>query len=198
VVELTSPGATVSGTVTLAADASDDQGVVEVRFLVNDTLIASDTTAPYSIDWDTTTVANAQVTLTAEADDAAGNTGVSTDVLVTVQNVAPITLSQLQSQIFGPTCAVSGCHSGPTSSVLPTGMDLTSTANSFAALVNVASLQVGTLNRVTPDDPDNSYLVQKLEGTAAVGGRMPQGGPFLDQATIDMVRQWIADGAMNN
>jgi len=197
-VELTSPGATVSGTVTLGADASDDQGVVEVRFLVNDTLIASDTTAPYSIDWDTTTVANAEVTLTAEADDAAGNTGVSTDVLVTVQNVAPITLSQLQSQIFGPTCAVSGCHSGPTSSVLPTGMDLTSTANSFAALVNVASLQVGTLNRVTPDDPDNSYLVQKLEGTAAVGGRMPQGGPFLDQATIDMVRQWIADDAMNN
>jgi hypothetical protein len=51
---------------------------------------------------------------------------------------------------------------------------------------------------LTPGDPDNSYLVQKLEGTAAVGGRMPQGGPFLDQATIDLVRQWISDGAMNN
>ena len=198
VVDLASPGSSVSGTVTLAASASDDQVVVEVRFLVDDALIASDTSAPYSIDWDTTTVANAQVTLRAEADDAAGNTGVSADVLVTVQNVAPVTLTQLQSQIFGPTCSVSGCHSGPTSNALPTGMNLTSTANSFAALVNVASLQVGSLERVTPGDPDNSYLVQKLEGTAAVGGRMPQGGPFLDQATIDMVRQWIADGAMNN
>ena len=197
-VSLTSPGATVSDTVALTADASDDQGVVEVRFLVDGALIASDTTAPYSIDWDTTTAGNGQVTLTAEADDAAGNTGVSADVLVTVQNVTPVTLSMLQAQFLGPTCSTSGCHSGPTSNVLPTGMNLTSTANSFAALVNVTSLQVGSLNRVTPGDPDNSYLVQKLEGTAAVGGRMPQGGPFLDQAQIDMVRQWIAEGAMNN
>lgn len=197
-VSLTSPGATLSDTVTLTADASDDQGVVEVRFLVDGALIASDASAPYSIDWDTTTVGNGQVTLTAEADDAAGNTGVSADVVVTVQNASPVTLSMLQSQIFGPTCSVSGCHSGPTSNVLPSGMNLTSAANSFAALVNVTSLQVGSLNRVTPGDPDNSYLIQKLEGSAAVGSRMPQGGPFLDQATINMVRQWIADGAMNN
>jgi hypothetical protein len=197
-VTLTSPSGTVSGTVTLAADASDDQGVVEVRFLVDGTSIGSDTTAPYSIDWDTTTVANGQFTLTAEADDAAGNTGVSANVVVTVQNATPVTLSQLQSQIFGPTCSVSGCHSGPTGNTLPTGMNLTSTANSFAALVNVPSLQMGSLNRVTPGDPDNSYLIQKLEGTAAFGTRMPQGGPFLDQATIDMVRQWITDGALNN
>ncbi len=197
-VTLTSPGASISGTVTLDATASDDQGVVEVRFLVDGVLIASDTTTPFSIGWDTTTVANGQRTLTAEANDAAGNTGVSTDVVVTVQNVAPVTLSQLQTQIFQTNCAVSGCHSGPTSNILPTGMNLTSTANSFAALVNVASLQVGSLNRVTPGDPDNSYLVQKLEGTAAVGTRMPQGGPFLDQATIDMVRQWISEGAANN
>jgi len=27
---------------------------------------------------------------------------------------------------------------------------------------------------------------------------MPQGGPFLSQATIDMIRQWISDGAPNN
>jgi len=197
-VSLTSPGATISGTVALAADASDNQGVVEVRFLVDGALIASDTTAPYSIDWDTTTVGNGQVTLTAEADDAAGNTGVSADVVVTVQNVTPVTLSMLQAQFFGPTCSASGCHSGPTSNVLPSGMNLTSAANSFAALVNVTSLQVGSLNRVTPGDPDNSYLVRKLEGTQSVGGRMPQGGPFLNQAQLDMVRQWISDGALNN
>lgn len=197
-VSLTSPGATVSGTVNLEATASDNVGIVEVRFLVDGALIAADTSAPYSIEWDTTTVANAQVNLTADADDAAGNTGVSTGVLVTVDNVAPVSFVQLQSQIFGPSCSASGCHSGPTSNTLPSGMDLTSAANSLAALVNVTSLQVNTLNRVTPGDPDNSYLVRKLEGTASVGGRMPQGGPFLEQATIDMVRQWITEGAMNN
>jgi len=77
-------------------------------------------------------------------------------------------------------------------------MDLTSTAASFAALVDVASIQVPALDRVEPGDPDNSYLIHKLEGTQSVGTRMPQGGPFLDQATIDMIRQWIADGAPNN
>lgn len=197
-VSLTSPGNTVSGTVTLTATASDDQTVVEVRFLVDGTLIASDTSAPYSIDWDTTGVANGQVTLTAEADDAAGNTGVSAEVITEVQNVASVSLSQLQTEIFQTGCAVSGCHSGPMSGALPTGMDLTSAENSFASLVNVPSVEVPSLNRVTPGDPDNSYLVQKLEGTAAVGSRMPIGGAALDQATIDMVRQWITDGAMNN
>ena len=196
VVNLASPGSPVSDTVTLTADASDNQGVVEVRFLVDGSLIASDTSAPYSVDWLTTTVPNGDVTLTAEAEDAAGNVGVSADVVVTVQNAAPVTLSMIQTQVFTPTC--SGCHSGPTSSALPSGMNLSSTAASFAALVNVASLQVSTLNRVTPSDTANSYLIQKLEGTAAMGVRMPQGGPFLDQATMDMIKQWINDGAPNN
>ncbi len=54
------------------------------------------------------------------------------------------------------------------------------------------------LDRVEPGDPDNSYLIHKLEGTQAVGDRMPQGGPFLDEETIGDIRQWIADGAPNN
>jgi hypothetical protein len=195
-VDLLSPGANVSGTVTLDADASDNQGVVEVRFLVNNVLIGSDATAPYSIDWDTTTVGNGQVTLTAEAEDEAGNVGVSAAVVVTVQNASPVTLTQIQTQVFSPVCSV--CHTGPTSGILPSGMNLSTRASSFAALVNVASIEVPNLDRVAPGNPDNSYLIHKIEGTAAVGVRMPQGGPFLNQATIDMIRQWITDGAPNN
>ena len=194
IVSLASPGSPVSGTVTLTATASDNQGVVEVRFLLDGALIGTDTAAPYSFDWDTTTVTNGDVTLTAEAEDATGNVAVSADVPVTIDNAVAVTLGQLQTQIFD---ACSGCHSGPTSGNLPSGMNLSSANDSFNALVNVASLQVG-LNRVLPGDPDNSYLVQKLEGTQASGGRMPQGGPFLDQPTIDMVRQWILDDALNN
>jgi hypothetical protein len=77
-------------------------------------------------------------------------------------------------------------------------MNLSTRASSFAALVNVASIEVPNLDRVAPGNPDNSYLIHKIEGTAAVGVRMPQGGPFLNQATIDMIRQWITDGAPNN
>ena len=195
-VALTSPGQTVSGDVTLEADASDDQGISEVRFFVDSVLIDSDTVAPYSISWDTTTVADGEVILTAEAEDLAGNVGVSADVNVTVQNGVAVTLTQIQTQVFSPRCA--GCHSGPTSSNLPSGMNLSNAAASHDALVDVTSLQVA-LDRVEPGDPDNSYLIRKLEGGPDISGsQMPQGGPFLDQATIDMIRQWISDGAPNN
>ena len=195
-VTLTSPGTTVSGSVTLEAEASDDQGVVVVRFLADGVTISSDATAPYSADWDTTTVADGQVTLSAEAEDEAGNVGVSADVIVTVENAMPVTLTQIQTQVFTPMC--SGCHSGPTSDNLPSGMNLSSAAASHDALVNVASLQVA-LDRVEPGQPDNSYLIRKLEGGPDISGsRMPQGGPFLDQETVDMIRQWISDGAPNN
>jgi hypothetical protein len=195
-VTLASPGSPVSDTVSLMADANDNQGVTVVRFLVDGAVIGSDNSAPYTLDWLTTTVSNGDVTLTAEAEDAAGNVGVSADVIVTVQNATPVTLSQLQTQIFAPIC--SGCHTGPTGNLLPSGMDLSSANASFNALVNVASLQVAGLNRVTPNDPANSYLIHKLEGTQTIGTRMPQGGPFLDQATIDMIKEWINDGAPNN
>lgn len=109
--------------------------------------------------------------------------------------VSGATLDDLQASLFTPTCAVSGCHTGPVSNTLPAGMDLSSADASFANLVGVASLQQPTLSRVAANDPDNSYLVQKVEGTAASGARMPLGGGVLDQAVIDDIRQWISDGA---
>ena len=66
---------------------------------------------------------------------------------------------------------------------------------SFAAIVSVPSTEVPSLFRIAPGDPDNSYIIQKLEGTQAVGAQMPLGGPPLAQDTIDFVRQWITDGA---
>jgi hypothetical protein len=51
--------------------------------------------------------------------------------------------------------------------------------------------------RVSPNNPDQRYLIQKLDGTAAAGGRMPLNGPpFLPQTTVDVIRQWITDGAL--
>jgi hypothetical protein len=186
----------VDGTVTLEADANDDTGVIEVRFLVDGVVIGSDDTAPYSVDWDTTTVTDGDKTLIAEAEDEAGNVGTSAGIEVTVQNAAMVTLTQIQNEVFTPIC--SACHTGPTSNILPSGMNLSSTGDSFAALVGVTSIQVSALDRVEPGNPDDSYLIRKLEGTQSVGMRMPQGGPFLDQDTIDTIRQWISDGAPNN
>ncbi len=105
------------------------------------------------------------------------------------------TLDSIQTNIFTPTCATAGCHTGPAGPVLPAGMDLSDADASFNNLVMVLSLQAAPLLRVMPTDPDNSYLIQKLEGTAAMGLRMPRNLPPLPQADIDVVRQWITDGA---
>lgn len=99
------------------------------------------------------------------------------------------TLASIQAQVFTPVCT--GCHAGAGA---PVGLRL-DTANAYALLVGVASGEVPSLQRVKPGDPANSYLVHKLEGTAAVGARMPFGGPYLDDATIAVIRTWIANGA---
>jgi hypothetical protein len=103
------------------------------------------------------------------------------------------TLQSIQDHVFTPIC--SGCHTGPTSSMLPSGMDLTSIGASFVALVGVASIEQPGIERVDAGDPDNSYLIQKIEGTAASGNRMPPFGNALDAGTIEAIRQWISDGA---
>ena len=197
-VALTAPAAgTVSGTVTMTANAADNVGVARVNFIVRvgttNTAVGSDTTAPYSFDLNTTTLANGAVSLIAQAVDAAGNTTSSAAVAVTVNNTAPaVTLASLQSGIFGPIC--SGCHSG-VGATLPGAMNLTSQSATAAALINVTSLEVPALKRVLPGDPANSYVVHKVEGTQTVGGRMPLGGTPLTQQQIDDVKAWIQAGA---
>lgn len=107
-----------------------------------------------------------------------------------------VTLTQLQTTIFTPIC--SGCHTGGGNS-LPSSMNLSNAAATFAAIVGVASTQQPTLQRVNPGSADNSYLVRKIEGTAGItGARMPFGGAPLDPALIANVRAWISAGAQNN
>jgi Concanavalin A-like lectin/glucanases superfamily/Bacterial Ig domain len=91
-VAVTSPvdGATVSGTVELAASAADNVGVAGVQFELDGLpLGAVDTSVPYALSWDTSTVALGEHVLTAIARDAAGNSAVSSRVGVTVQQAGP-------------------------------------------------------------------------------------------------------------
>jgi hypothetical protein len=83
-------GATVSSTITVSSNASDNVGVAGVQFKLDGVnLGAEDTTAPYSVSWNTTSTSNGSHTLTAVARDAAGNSATSTAVPVTVSNTAP-------------------------------------------------------------------------------------------------------------
>jgi hypothetical protein len=88
-VSITAPagGATISGTVTLSANAADNTGVAGVQFQVDGANAgAEDTSAPYDLSWNSTSLASGAHTVTAIARDAAGNRTTSSGVSVTVAN----------------------------------------------------------------------------------------------------------------
>ncbi len=112
-----------------------------------------------------------------------------------VSGVDQVTLAGDVQPIFTSTCALSGCHAGTNPQL---GMNL-SVGQTFANVINVPSMELSTMNRVTPGQPNSSYLVHKVQGTHSdVGGtgfQMPIGGSPLTQAQIDLIRAWIAAGA---
>ena len=71
---------------------------------------------------------------------------------------------------------------------------------SYQQLIGRASLGQPGATLVIPGDPDNSYLIKKLQGAAGIAGqRMPRGnGPFLSEGQILVIKAWIRDGAQNN
>ncbi len=106
----------------------------------------------------------------------------------------PVTadFQSIQDNVFTPIC--SKCHIGAGA---PEGLQLDA-AHSYNLLVGVPSVEQPALLRVKPGDPDNSYMVHKIEGLAGIsGGRMPLGETPLPQPTIDAIRQWITGGAPN-
>ncbi|HKP71407.1 MAG TPA: Ig-like domain-containing protein [Pyrinomonadaceae bacterium] len=91
-VSLTAPaaGAILTGTVTVSANATDNKTVARVEFYKGGTLLGTDTTAPYSVQWNTAAETPGSYTLTAKAFDTAGNNATSAPRSVTVKDgIAP-------------------------------------------------------------------------------------------------------------
>jgi hypothetical protein len=112
---------------------------------------------------------------------------------------AATTLTELQTTFFTPICST--CHTG-VGSFLPGSQNLTA-GNSFSNIVNVASVEVPSLDRIKPNDPTNSYLIQKIEGAPGImGEQMPFGcaasNSCLTQTQINEFISWVNAGALNN
>ena len=103
------------------------------------------------------------------------------------------TFSSIQSHVFSAICIE--CHSGVSA---PQGLQLDESV-SYDHLVNVRSTEHPELFRVSPGDPDHSYLIRKLEGGPDIAGaRMPLNRPPLSREAINAIRLWIAMGAARN
>jgi hypothetical protein len=117
-------------------------------------------------------------------------------------NLEP-TFASIQRDIFESTdssgrSACTNCHTS-TGRNPSGGLNLNHDV-AYEQLVNTAVRgKLGAI-RVIPGDADNSYLVQKLEGSnAIVGRRMPSNGPpYLTDGQILIIRRWIAIGAPRN
>jgi hypothetical protein len=104
------------------------------------------------------------------------------------------TFTRVQSEIFTPTCAQLGCHDRlgrQEDQQLQAGV-------AYAQVVNHPSVEMPQLMRVAPGDPANSYLYRKITGAGITGDRMPQGGPYLSETKIKLIRDWIRRGAPND
>lgn len=124
------------------------------------------------------------------------------DVTGPTPNLQP-TFSSIQRDIFSaadssgrPGCT--GCHV-QLGRFPPFGnLNLVGEA-AYGSLVNAPSLAKRGAIRVIPGDPERSYLIHKIDGRSGiVGTRMPEGGPFLSEGQILVIKRWIELGAPNN
>lgn len=103
------------------------------------------------------------------------------------------TFTRVKAEVL-PSCQAVGCHG----SIAPQENLILTNDRAFAQIVNVASIESPALKRVAPGDATNSYFYRKITGVGITGDRMPQGGPFLSDAKIALVRDWIRRGAPND
>ena len=147
-----------------------------------------------------TIVRSLRVLLAAAALTAAACDEKLSDLTGPTPNLEP-TFSSISRNIFEAVdssgrAACTQCHIGATP---PQGLNL-SAGLGYANLVGVPSREKPALLRVAPGDPENSYLIHKLEGRSdIVGMRMPRtAGPFLTEGQMMVIRRWIELGAPNN
>jgi hypothetical protein len=103
------------------------------------------------------------------------------------------TFTNIQLHVFSAICVE--CH---TAASAPLGLKL-DPENAYSNLVNVPSQEQSNQLRVNPGNPDLSYIIRKLEGgPGIIGSQMPLARMPLDQNTINAIRVWITQGALNN
>ena len=95
--------------------------------------------------------------------------------------------------IFTARCATTGCHAGATPQE---GLNLES-GQAYDEIFLRLPAHADEHFQIEPFDPSSSHLFLKIRGEEE-GGRMPLGGPYLDEAQENAIRDWILEGAADN
>ena len=109
------------------------------------------------------------------------------------QNEKSLVTHSVDIQPIWDQSCTSGCHPG-NDSMLSLEPDY-----AWKTMVGIPSVEVPLMDRVEPGEPDQSYLVHKIEDThLSVGGMgfaMPNFSDLLAEEELELVRDWIAQGA---
>jgi hypothetical protein len=97
--------------------------------------------------------------------------------------------ARVRDEVFVPSCGFGGCHGTGTG-----GLTLTEDTVP-SELINVQASGMPDRFYVVPGEPDNSYIVQKMEGTAGIAGSIMPTTGIVEPERVTMVRNWILAGA---
>src|SRR2546426_831683 len=216
-VSITAPsaGATVSGTVTVSATATDNVGVVGVQFKLDDANLGAEVmSAPYALSWNTATASNGTHTLTAVARDAAGNTATAAAVSVTVGSAPTITSFTPTSGPVGTSITISGTNfmgatavtfngvsGAPFTVTSATAIQDTVPAGATTGPLSVTtpggtatSTSVFTITSTTPDTTPPTVSITAPANGATVSGSVTVSANATDNVGVVGV-QFMLDGA---
>jgi chitodextrinase len=172
IVAITSPlnGTIVSGTVAIAANASDDVAVKSVQFQIDGINFGpADTTAPFQTTWNTAVPNNGSHTITAIATDTSGNSAASL-VSLTVNNFVDVTPPSLPANLSASATSTSQINlawSASTDDVAVTGYKVfRNGAQVMTTTTNVSSADTGLAASTT-----YTYAVRAFDAAGNVSAQ---------------------------
>lgn len=126
-----------------------------------------------------------------EAGGGGIDAGVSDDPLAIDESVEPGSLDQIHREIVAERCSGQPglCHNGQFEP------NLSTPASFYEYVVRRPAIERADRLRVTPGDPDSSFLIDKLRNRD-VGTQMPLGAEPLAEDEIALIERWIEDGAL--
>jgi len=141
-VSIASPSAwsEASGSVSIEAQASHSSGIAQVEFYIDDSFEATDTSSPYTYDWDTTSLEEGPHKIRARAYNYNGKTS-DAEIEITIRNNMKLTIS---SGVGGTTDPEPGAY-----------------IHTFGSSVSVTALPA-------PEDEEDNPLSVKMDGDKSI------------------------------
>jgi hypothetical protein len=196
-VSLSGPGAgPARGTVTLSATAGDTQsGVSSVQFLVGGVPVGTDSSAPYSISYDTSTRADGPVNVVARATNGDSDVSDSSAVGITIDNTLPnLTVGGPDGATFGPGSTQTWTYTASDTTTGPPGVQCSVTPTGASPVF--AACSPGSGSHSVTNRPEGSYTA-RFRATDGAGNAREEVRTFSIDATpaVTQIDSGPADGS---